>query len=278
MDMQGLTKQFPGGEAAVRAVAAGADVLLMPPNAEAAIRAIVAAVHSGRIPEKRIDESVTRVLSAKARLGLHKNKMVDVEGISDVIDSPELAELAQQAADKAVTLVRNENSGVPLKNPEKTCFYVLAESRHGQQGRRFVEELRRRSSNATVALLDAQVSRLEMDEHAAKATQCETVVVAAFVTVGAYRGNVALNGEYPALLQSLLAGPAPVVMVSLGSPYLLRSFPKVSTYLAAFSPAVTAEVAAVKALFGEMEIRGRLPVTIPGTAKYGDGITLPARN
>jgi len=278
MDMQGLTKQFPGGEASIRAIAAGADVLLMPPDAETAIKAVVAAVKSGRLSAKRIDESVMRVLAAKARVGLYKNKLVNLENIGDEIGSPELAESAQQAADKAVTLVKNERSQLPLKNPERTCAYVLTESRYGQQGRRFIEEFQRRWPAANIVLMDPLMSRLEIDQHAARAERCETVVVAAFVTVGAYRGNVALNGEYPAFMQSLLAGPAPVVMVSLGSPYLLRSFPQVSSYLATFSPAITAEVAAVKALFGDIDITGRLPVTIPGVANFGAGIMMASRN
>jgi beta-N-acetylhexosaminidase len=274
MDMQGLTKEFPGGEAAVRAIEAGVDVLLMPPNPQAAINAVVAAVQQGRLTQKRIEESAARVLAAKARVGLARNKLVNVEEIGDVLDSPELADQAQLAADKAITLVKNENSILPLRNPDKACLYVLTESRYGQQGRRLVEEVRGRSKLMEAILLDPEMSTIEMNEYVAKAADCEVVVVGAFVTVGAYRGNVALSGDFPALMRSLLSGSRPVVMVSLGNPYLLRSYPQVSSYLATFSPAVTAEAAAVKALFGEIATSGKLPVTIPGVAAYGDGIML----
>jgi beta-N-acetylhexosaminidase len=274
MDMLGLTKEFPGGEAAVRAIEAGVDVLLMPPNIETAINAVVAAVRQRRLTEKRIEESVLRILMAKARVGLARNKLVNVEEIGDALESQDLADHAQEAADKAVTLVKNENSTLPLSNPDKACLYVLVENRYGQQGRRLIDEVRARAKNMNVMLLDPQMSGTEMQQQAANAANCEAVVAAAFVTVGAYRGNVTLSGDYPALMQSLLAGQAPVVMVALGNPYLLRMYPHVSSYVATFSPTITAEVAAVKALFGEIAMSGKLPVSIPGIAKVGDGIML----
>ena len=272
MDMQGLTKAFPGGEAAVRALEAGADVLLMPPNPEAAIKAVLVAIKEGRISEKRINESAMRVLSAKARVGLHKNKLVDLEQISEVIDSAEAEEQAQLAADKAVTLVKNENSVAPVRTASGACVWVLAESRYGQQGRRFEEELRNRVPNARLQHFDQQVSFTEMEQLLQNAGACETHVVAAYVTVAAYRGNVGLGGNYPAFLDRLRESGTPVALIALGNPYLLRSFPWVNAYIATFSTVPTSETAAAKAILGAIPMSGRLPVSIPGIANYGDGI------
>ena len=112
MDMQGLTKIYSPGEASVRALEAGVDVLLMPTDPDEAIDAIVKAVKSGRLTGG-VDSSVTKVLSAKARVGLGKNRMADLDGISDVLDSPEAERHAQQVADKALTLIRNEGPVCP---------------------------------------------------------------------------------------------------------------------------------------------------------------------
>lgn len=277
MDMQGLSKELSASEAAVRSIEAGADMLLMPPNPETAINAVVAAVKSGRISEKRIDTSLLRILTAKARVGLHRQKLVNLEKIADVIDSPELSDQAQQAADSAVTLVRNENDAVPLRDPAGTCFFVLAENQNGVQGRRFVEEVKARIRQADTIQLDPRMSPLEVSGLSAKADSCKSVVVAAFVSVGAYRGNVALTGAYPALMESLLARKTPVILVALGSPYLLRSVDTVPAYITTFSPAATAEAAAVKALFGEIPIQGKMPVSIPGLVAAGGGIMLPRK-
>jgi beta-N-acetylhexosaminidase len=277
MDMQGLTKQFPPGEASVRALEAGADVLLMPPDPDAVIRGVLNALKEGRLTEKRITASVSRILAAKARVGLHRKKLVDVETISDVIESDELHELAQTAADRAVTLVKNEGAVVPLKTPDTACLFVLAESRYGQGGRRLIEEARTRHSATRTVLLDPLASEKEIESTMQKMTGCTVNAVAAFVSVAAYRGNVSLGGNYPALIDALLKGDAPLVLVSLGNPYLLRAFPKVQAYMATFSTAPTSESAAVKALFGEIAINGRLPVSIPGLAEEGDGISVDKR-
>jgi len=277
MDMQGLSAQFPAGEAAVRALEAGADVLLIPPAPEEAVNAVVGAVKSGRLSARRIDQSVARILAAKARVGLQRNRLVDIEAIGDVIGAPDGMALAQSHADAALTLVKNDGGLLPLKQPGAPCYVVLAENRFGMQGRRFLEELRQRQPKASAALLDPALPETEFDATAARLSQCETAVVAAFVSVAAYRGDVALAGGFPKLVESLIASGKPVALVAFGNPYLLRKFPRATAYLAAFSTMPTSEVAAVKALFGEMAIRGKLPVSIPGLARIGDGIQLPAR-
>lgn len=274
MDMQGLAKQFPHGEAAIRALEAGADVLLMPPNPEVAIKAVMAAIKDGRISAKRIHESAQRVLMAKARVGLHKKKLVDLESISEAIESTGAEEQAQLAADRGVTLLRNQGGLLPLSNSAKTCAWTLTENRYGQQGRRFIEEVRNRAPAMRTYHLDPERSSLELEDLLAQAGTCDSHVVAAFVSVAAYRGDTALRGNYPAFLEKLTAAGKPIILIALGSPYLLRTFPNVPAYLTTLSPTPLSEVAAVKALLGLIDVTGRLPVTVPNLAKYGDSIQL----
>jgi beta-N-acetylhexosaminidase len=276
MDMQGLTLMFDNSEAAVRAIEAGSDVLLMPRSAEEAINGVAAAVRSGRISQKRLDESVTRVLAAKMKLGLLKSKPVDLHGIGDVVDAPEDEEEAQVVADHAVTLVKDSKDMVPLRKAESACLFALAENRYGRQGWRLMEESQKRAPKMTVTLLDPKMSKADLDQAAQSASGCSQIIVAAFVSVSAYRGSVALAGNYPDFLNGLLAGNVPVTLISLGNPYLARSFPNAAAYLTTFSSTQTSEAAVIKSLFGEIPITGHLPVAIPGFAKYGDGIQLPA--
>jgi beta-N-acetylhexosaminidase len=274
MDMQGLSQQFSSGEASVRAIEAGADVLLMPPDPEAAVSAIVRAVQSGRLSRQRIRASALRVLAAKARVGLHRSKLVDLDEIVERLDSPESAAAAQLAAERAVTLVKNESSTVPVREPENACLFVLSENRYGQQGRAMMAEARRLAPKMPAVLLDPLVPATEIAENLERQKGCAKPVVAAFVSVGAYRGNVALAGNFTPLLERLIASGKPVTLVALGSPYLLRTFPKVSAYLATFSTAAPSVSAAVRAVLGESAITGKLPVSIPGIAQPGDGIAL----
>jgi beta-N-acetylhexosaminidase len=279
MDMQGLTKQFAPGEAAVRALEAGADVLLMSPRPEQAIQAVLQAIQTGRLSEDHVRESVAKLLAAKVRLGLHKQRLVDVELVSEQVDSPAFAESAQSVADHAVTLLRNPQNIVPLREPAQTCLLALAEGRYSVQGRKFIEEAQTRTPTMKTHWLDSGLPKADLAELAGELTKnCGTIVLGAFVNTAAYRGNVGLAGNYPEFVDALTKGPVPIVLVALGSPYFVKGYPGLAAILATCSGAPTAELAAIRALWGEIEISGKLPVTIPGFSAVGDGLALGRRN
>jgi beta-N-acetylhexosaminidase len=271
LEMGGIAKGYSASEAAVKAIQAGTDVLVMTPDPEAAIKAIMAEIRAGRITAARIDESVERILAAKALTGLDHQRYVDVEAIGDAVNSPEANRRAQEIADRAVTLVKNERNLIPLRNPSKTCFPLLSEARNSNSGQAFQKALEKRVPGAHIWMLDPTMPLPAID------SACENFAVLAFTSVNAYAGNVALRGDYPKLLDMLIDTGKPVTLIAMGSPYLLRSFPKVSAYVATFTTVPPAETSALKAILGEMAIRGHLPVTIPGLAKYGDGIQLGIR-
>ena len=273
MDMQGLAQMFPPGEAAVRALEAGNDLLLIPQDPRAAVRGVMEALRKGRITQARIDRSVLKILRAKVRLGLAVRREVRIEHIPDALLDPDDQTAARAAAQRAVTLVKNENNLIPLKNRDNSCWFILSGSRFSTQGLGLLDELRsRRIRNAT--LLDPQLPESEFAAHAERSAACEAVVLAAYVTASAYRGNVDLAGNYPAFVKALLESGRKVIFIALGNPYLLRTYPDAAAYLATFSTARVSEEAAVRAVFGEAAITGRLPVTIPGLAPAGFGIKI----
>ncbi|MGA2712340.1 MAG: glycoside hydrolase family 3 N-terminal domain-containing protein [Bryobacteraceae bacterium] len=274
LEMGGIAQGFSVGQASVLALEAGADVLLMPPDGEAAINAVEAAVKSGQITRKRIEESVMRILTAKAHLGLAAKRLVDLEEIHSVVDSVGSNAVAQQISDRSVTLVRNENDFVPLQSPATTAFFILTEGRASVEGLAFAAEVRKRSAAANVTIVDTSMSDMDLDAAVQQASTASRYVVAAFASVAAYRGSVALGGGFPAMLENLVATKKPVALVALGNPYLLRNFPDVAAYMTTYSTVPPSEISAVKALFGEIAIGGKLPVSIPGFAQYGDGIRL----
>jgi len=276
LGMGAIVNGFGAGDAAVRALEAGADTLLMPADADVAIRAVVAAVQSGRLTRLRIQSSVAKLLAYKERLGLDRKRAVDVESIGDVIDDPAVNDRAQEIADRAVTLVRNGGNMLPLAAPDRTCFVTMTESRYSTDGTTFAQEVRKRAPKAALIALDGTMTRQPVDETLQKLPACAQYAVAAFAPVNAGAGTVGMSPELSRAIESLIATGKPLALVALGNPYLLRAYPKATAYLATFSTVAPSEAAAVKALWGEIAIRGHLPVTIPGEARYGEGIQLSA--
>jgi beta-N-acetylhexosaminidase len=271
MTMQGLTTMFSNGEAAVRSIVAGADVLLMPPDPEQAIRAVVAAVGSGRISSARIDRSVLRILTAKEALDISQNKLVDLNALEGVLESKEGTARAQQVADRAVTLLKNENHVLPLAPGSPACMVLITSLRNSQLGQRAMQVFRSRSPRGRIFMLDTGMPLTALNAVTENTGDCPAIFVASFASITAN-----LNGIVP-YIEKLTEGRAPVVLASFNDPYMAARFPKAAAYLVPFSSAPTSEAAAVKALFGEIAIGGHTPVTIPGVAALGDGIQLPAR-
>ena len=272
MDMQGVTSLFSQGEAAVRAVEAGADVILMPSDPAACIRGLLAAVKSGRISQRRIDESAAKILAAKQRVGLYRSRTVSLDRLADSIKDPEWDKMAQKAADESITLVKNEKAMFPVSDPANSCLLMLTDGRFSSRGETLISQLAHRSPAMKTYLANSAMPDEELSALAAIVGKCKQIYIAASITVAPNRGSVALEGGLSGMMEALIKSGQPVALMSLGSPYLLRNFPGVSAYIAAFSTSNTSEIALAKAISGDIPIRGKLPVSIPGLAKIGDGI------
>lgn len=277
MEMLGVASLYSPGEAAVRAIAAGADVLLMPTDPGACIKAIEAAVRSGRISQARIDASVRRILAAKERTGLFADRYVKLDQITTRLDARGSDKLAESVAERALTLVKDDQHLLPVPASASPCLVVLGEGSFPTRGETLAREFARRAPGLKVFPASSAMPDSLLSAFAAQTTDCKQVYVAAFVTVAANRGSVNLQGGLGGLLNALMKGPAPVALISFGNPYLLKDFTSVAAYMATFSTAVTSEMAVAKALAGEIPIGGKMPVSIPGLAQIGDGLSVPTR-
>jgi beta-N-acetylhexosaminidase len=302
LEMRGLTSLYPPekgsptAKAAVDAVKAGNDVILWPTDLDGAFHAIVNAVRQGEIPEMRVDDSARRVLEMKASLGLDKARLVDLEQVPYLVDRPEDMRFAQQVADDAVTLVRDNGKVLPLapmrpRQLEAEIFQaqvmpsvhvvaiIMTDSIRGETGRGFELALKARRVDATVFYVDNNLATPLSAGILQAVKDAEKVVIAAYVTPVAAKqvlikgklvNTVGLEQASGQLLSQVLDLAADkTVLVALGSPYLAQNFATVQNYLCTFSNAATSELSAVKTLFGELTARGKLPVTLPGIAERG---------
>ena len=297
LDMAGLTHLFANdiGRAAVEAFKAGNDLLVIPPDLGASYESMLKAVRSGEISRERLDRSVLKILKIKGELGLNKSRTIDLGAIASVVGKPENIAFGQQVADSAITLVRDNGKVLPLKSQgtaKAGLPYMTKEETHNQvvavlfsddvrtdSGRAFGREFRARIPDARVIYVDPRMAAGMSDEVLKAIDEAQTVVAAVYVipTAGKIDNSMGMADATGTLLQQLLDhAAAKTAVVAMGNPYLASDFPKIENYMCTFSNATVSEVAAIKALFGEIPIRGHLPVTIPNVAQRGAGLEPPA--
>jgi beta-N-acetylhexosaminidase len=298
LDMAGLTHLFANdiGRAAVEAFKAGNDVLLIPADLGASYQAMVKAVQSGEISSARLDRSVLKILKIKASLGLNDARTVDLTTLPASVGKPQDLAFGQQVADSAITLVRDNGKVLPLKSKgtQKAALpYMSREETHNQMvavlfsddvrsesGRAFGREFHARIPDSRVIYVDPRIADGMSAEVLKAVDEAQTVVAAVYVIpqAGKVGNSVVMSDATGTLLQQVLDHAASkTAVIAMGNPYLASDFLKIENYMCTFSNATVSEVAAVKALFGEIPIRGHLPVTIPNIAQRGAGLDRPAQ-
>jgi beta-N-acetylhexosaminidase len=304
LDMAGLTRLYASniGRAAVDAFKAGNDLLLIPADLDASYKAMLEAVKSGEISERRLDASVRKVLEAKASLRLQKARLVDIQAIPKLVSQPASLATGQQIADDAVTLVRDNGKLLPLKRTgtvasglpyqageevrNRVVAVIFSDDVRSDWGWALARQLRMRVPDANVIYVDPRTATAMSDSILKTADEAQAVIAAVFVIPtagkviqgpGGVTNSVTLADATGNLLENLLNREGEkTAVLAMGNPYLASDFPSVQNYVCTFSNASVSEVSAVKALFGEIPIHGHLPVTIPNIAQRGAGIERPA--
>ena len=279
LNMGAIVTRFGASQAAVLALEAGADILLMPADPKGAIDAIVDAVGRGDVSEARLDSSVARVLDAKARVGLFDGRLVDINRIAAVVaDSGDLA-LAQDISQRSLVLVKDSLGLVPLPAARRRHVLVVAYGSEAFRdvGGTFDLGIRSAADTFRTFRLWPASGPASLDSVRAEAAGASTIVFLAASQPTAWRPDaVDIPVAIAALVDTLAARGAPVIAVSLGSPYVLAEIPHVPAYVAAWSDTDAMERALARALLGMAPISGRLPVTLP-PYPTGTGIPRAAR-
>ena len=278
MDMSAVARQFRSGEAAVRALEAGADVILMPASVSGAIEGIVEAVRSGRLTEDRLDLSVMRVLETKENAGLHEDRYVSLEEIPRTVGIPEHEEVADQIARKSITLLKNGNDLLPLAGTRSARVMSVSYRRSSDvlAGRYFNRAMRETYPRLRAIEVDGDTSDDRYQELRRLAREQAFVVVGTYVTSVNVSGSFTLPEELVEFVRYLDQIGVPHTVVSFGNPYLVADFPDVRSYLLAWSGSEASQRAAAAAMLGHAPIAGRIPTRIPPFFEIGDGIQIPS--
>jgi beta-N-acetylhexosaminidase len=273
MTMGGVAKRYGATEPLVLALEAGADVLLMPRDVSDAITTVMAALTSGRLKESRIDESVRRILLAKARAGLRTGRLVDLEEVDEVVNVPENAAVATEVAERSITLARDTRGLVPLKTGLRRILSITyAGSSDLIASRVFNDELQSAGYTVVAAPTDDRTTVDEYRAIVARADSADVVIASVYISPHAFSGSIGAKSEFSTLVQTLMASGKPLIAISFGSPYVLNSVPEVPAYVLAWGGAPLSQRAAAAALLGRNRITGKLPISLPPYHALGEGI------
>jgi len=282
MSMSGLTLYFTQEEASVRALEAGADLLLKPADPDASMRGVRAAVKSGRLTEQRLERSARKVLAAKYDLGLVQQRLTPLDEIDRVVAGKQAVALSEEIAEHAITLVRNDAKLLPMEITPARRIFNLAITNGDDRlwiAQPFVGTMARAGAKIETIVLDDRSSDAEVRKALDNAVKADVVIVSMYgrVRTGQAR-SVALPEPGMKALNELLERKAPLIGISFGNPYLLLSVPKLQTYLVAYGDMPSLQEAAAEALVGKIDFTGRLPISLPGLYPRGTGIQLRARD
>ncbi len=278
MEMRAITDHLGRYDAAWRAVAAGADLVLFAGDADlvwGSYRRALEAVRAGELPLARVEEAAGRVLGAKFRLGLFE-VVPDPEAAAararEAVGTVEARRAAETMYRQSVTLVRDDRGLVPLApQPGQKVLVVapavtaLAEPDPATGHRSsLAAAVTAHHPGTREYVYPSAAPREHRDAVRALAAQVDVVVVATC--------NAHLNPDQAALVRELLATGRPVAVIALGDPYDLLAFEAAPLYLVTYGHRPAAVAAAVDVLFGAEPARGRLPVSLPGLAPAGHGL------
>jgi beta-N-acetylhexosaminidase len=282
MSMDAVAKLVSPGDGAVRAFLAGADLILDSPDPIAAFDGLKAAATDGRLSPARLDASVARVLRAKASLGLHKERLVDLNGVLERVGGRAHAAVAQEAASRSITLIKDERNGVPLTIARDAPVLYLSMLdypsgwRISAPSRTFIPELKKRWPQVTAIELSDRTAPADLEMVRAIAPRYAAVVASVFVRASSASGRMDLGPELARLLRDLARATersaTPFVTVFFGNPYTASFIPELPTMLLTYDVYDLPERAAVAAIAGDAPIHGRLPIALPGLFPVGHGL------
>jgi beta-N-acetylhexosaminidase len=282
MSMDAVAKMVSPDEGAIRAVAAGADQVLHSPDPIAAFNGIKKALAGGRLSAAQLDASVERVLRAKASVGLHLQRAIDLDAVPSAIGGRAHETAAQDAFARSVTLVKDDRRQVPLSIPRDSPILYLSvlDYPSGWQiaapSRAFIPELKKRWPNVTSIEVSDHTPLSELDLVRAVAPRYAAIVASVFVRSTSGSGRLDLGPEQVRLLKDLVRITdrisLPFITTFFGNPYTAAFVPELPATLLTYDFYDQAERAAVRAIAGEAPIGGRLPITLSPQFKAGHGL------
>ena len=282
MRMGAISELATPPEAATRALLAGHDIILHSPDDRATCRGLREAVQRGALTEARIDQSVRRILVAKARLGLHRVRAVSLDTLPLVVGTRANKAVARAVSERSLTLITDEMNHLPLPAPRGSSILYLSVLDYpagwglGAPSRTLIPELEERWASVTAIELSDRTPLSEIELVRETAPRYDAIVAGVFVRAASFSGRMDLSDALADLLRRLgrdaRATGQPFVTIFFGNPYAATFLDELPATLLTYDFYDLAEASVARALAGEIAISGRLPITLGDRFPAGHGL------
>jgi beta-N-acetylhexosaminidase len=286
MTMEGVGSGYPIERSGPLAVQAGDDLLLMPTDVPRMLDAVVASVERGEITRARIDSATRKVLELKVRTGAVAQPLVSLEALREVVGAPAHWAAARGIAERAVTLLRDTPQLVPTGTARTFALVQYAPDNEVTAGAAFAAQLRADVGGAAAApapgaplpggatvvvpavrefRISPRTSAAALDSVAAAFGSADRVIVTTYTRTYEGEGRVAIPTHVAQWIDAQ-AATGKLIVVAGGNPYVIRQFPRVSSYLVTYGRGEALERAAARAVVGRAPITGTAPISLPATS------------
>lgn len=279
MRMGSITQYYSDDYALIRAINAGCDIIIQKHNFKKSVDVVEKAVLTGKIAESRINAAAYRTLVLKEKAGLHKNNRIDFGYMQKTLGINEHGKIAGNMASQAITVVKNEGQILPLNPGPNDTLYIfdLYDYNHNHAESMATRKLKSGGRKTLTFQIDKSDSLDYARSLLKQIPENALIIVNAFVNPVEHKDKIFLPQAEAEFLHFLNAHSDRVILVSFGSPYIIQEFPETPVYICAYKDMGLMHTALAEALLGKKDISGRLPVSIPGVADLGEGISVKSK-
>jgi beta-N-acetylhexosaminidase len=270
MEMKGVVKFFPNGEADVRAFIAGNDILELSEDTHRAMKMIKKAIRKDKADEKELDAKVKKVLAAKYWVGLNHYQPVVVDGIITDLNRTEATDLQQQLADKAITLLKGDTTIQNLDPAKKTAIISIGTN----AATVYQQELTKAFTNSKLYFVSKEAQTPDMNSILQDLKGYDQIIVGIHDTRNRPASKLDYSSNLKLMIADLAAYPNTVVSV-FANPYAIAGLPgieKSGALLACYQKEAPMQKAAAKIISKEIKAAGRLSVSVNTYFPNGAGI------
>ena len=274
MGMGGITKNYSDDYAIVKAVQAGCHIIIQNYDMVGSIDAIEKAVLDGEISEQQINSSALKMLEMKYKVGLNLNPYVGLDLMMRNISTKRNREASNRIASEAITLVKDSKGLLPINASPKDTLYII--DIYDQEYKHSRSTVASKIISERIPVRAIQVDESDkkpiLDVIVKSIPKNSQILINAFVSPKEWKDRIFFPDNETYFVRELIKKSDRIILASLGTPYLLQDFPKVSTYLCAYNGSYLMQNALANALLGSKDISGRLPISIPGLHEIGSGM------